>query len=281
MAPPHANLQFSKNGPAALVLDACEKMHEADKRAERNKKRWGTIAIVSGIGAMVGLFVGAGAESPLVLGLAGLSFVLTIVSLILRSVLGSSDVDDRKLDVVRGLVKHLRPELKARRPLRVRLDFRGYDRTRPLGNTTKWYRATGSKVFKRQWLTMNFVLLDGTTVHLEASSTCKRKQKAKRKYVKLKDKVVDELVIKYRPAKGRVLDPNKQSAVEAGVPKSQALSLVSCKIRPRVAQFVLRTRPGMRTRLRSGWVQNNLKALLDGRKVLGGVIGSYRALTRA
>ncbi len=273
--PPHANIQMNLQGLPVLVCQKIKEAQEVDKTAEAGKKRWGTIALVLMLLSMAGTFAGGAAEIPplLIAGLVG--FGATLVALTIRWMVGTGDVDDRKLEVAHDLLNVLAPEMR-KRPVVLFLDFEGYDRTPPVEDSTGTWSATGVKVFEKPWMRLRFELLDATQVELTIVTKCKRKQKAKRKYTKKKDALVEELTLHFKPSKKKAFDPaiaqRIPQAMKSGIP-----GLVNAQIKPRAARFCFRTRRSDRTLGRYGW-QLGSQRLLTGRAALSAVIMSYRTL---
>ena len=152
-------------------------------------------------------------------------------------------------DVARKVLTQLEPELKKGRPVSIRMDFGGYDRTKPVENTTGFLSSSGTKVFKKRWMLLSFTLMDGTQVLMEAAELCKRKQKAKRKYTKMKDNIADELSITLRPPRGKA-----HASTGALPPMMQQMNprLLKAQVKSRAAVFQFRTQAGTRLRAPRG-----------------------------
>jgi hypothetical protein len=283
-APPHANVQYKAVAGAEEHLLGLRALYSADKKAERLKNTFGTFAVLGFVSAVIGVFIGAFAEIGaaaywVAVGVAGAG---GIAGAIAASFFGKNDVDDRKLDAALRVFEVIGPELKATRKAAVWIDFKGADRTKPISNDTSFFNATGTKVFKKpEWLRLRFTLLDGTALRVTASTTIKRKQRAKRKYTKVKDKVSDELIVQVKAPAGSQLSATAAEELAKRFVGRQGMSLKSVRIKPRVAQLVFRTVPAQRTRARAGWSGFQLDRLLDGPKVLDAVIFSYKATAAA
>lgn len=278
-APPHAPLVVEEQGSPAAMLMRCQALHAADKVAERRKKLYTGLGIGALALTFLSMFAAGVSEVFEIFFVALGAGVLAAVMFTLRVVFGRADVDDRKLHVVSHLVEVLRPELHKKRPVKMWVDFRGYERAKPQQDTTGFLRSSGSKVFVKRWLRMTFVLLDGTQVALQARSTCKRKQKAKRKYTKIKDTVTDELEVFVRPPSNVALDPSATARVQGALrpPRGPMPVARGVKIKPRVLQASFRWGPGRRLRGRGGWSSTGLERLLDGDAALAAVVATCRA----
>jgi hypothetical protein len=275
--PPHAAIVVQENLPPAALLARCEALHAADKLAEQRKKRFGTLALVAGIAAFLFFFAGAIIEVPAVFLGAAVWLALLVVLLIARSALGAADVDDRRLHVVRRLVEVLAADMKRTAPVQLWLDFGGYHRARAQGRGRGLFRSTGQLTFERPWLRMAFTLADGSQLAVHARTTCKRKEKSKRKYTKVKDGIVDELSVFVRPPRGQAFDPGAVARAQACLPSSLDLTCKALRVKPRVTELEFRSGRALRLRGRGGWSSTNLSALLDGDKALQAVLVSFRA----
>lgn len=280
-APPHAPVVVEESLSPAALLMRCQQLHTADKVAEKRKSLFGLLGGLA-IGATVlAVFAGAISEVAEILIGAAVFGALAVVLFVVRSILGRADIDDRKLHVASRLVDALRPELHKKRPVKLWMDFAGYEKSMK-DSSVSLFGGSGTKLYVKPWLRMSFVLLDGTEVALHARTTCKRKQKAKRKYTKIKDSVVDELNLFVKPPSSVALDPSATPRVHAAmggpspIPRPKGV-----KVKPRMVQMSFRWGPGRRLRGRGGWSSSGLSQLLDGDKALGVVMMGYRAMRAA
>ena len=276
----HANIRESKLARPDEVLQFVNALYDSDKAAERAKKLWTKLIFATGLAAIGG--IGVMFVEPAI----GLGIVLTgsaafVGACIIRVIAGRKDVEDRKLDVICRLVDTLSPDVDPKRSMQIHVDFRACDRTSPIDKTTKWYSSSGQLVYQVDWLKLRLPLLDGSSVAIEASQTCKRKQKAKRKYTKKKDRVHEMLTVTLTPPKGFFFDQKKTTSLQkvlggfAGdVPK---LQLRGAKIRPKVATVAFRTTGSMRVYNRYGWQGSINEGLLGDQSTLRAVIVSCRA----
>jgi hypothetical protein len=279
--PPHSLVEFKHTETPERLIELCDELHHCDKRAEVEKIKWGKYAAVSFLLAFVSMF----ALPPLLafipiapVLLPPIAVITGIVFLVRRGRAAANDIDDRKLDVVRHVMMALGPEMRKKRKVLSHIDFRGYPNSPPQEDNTKWYNSTGQKTYERKWLRLSFVLLDGTQIQVQAVTKCKRKQKAKRKYTKIKDKVVDELLVTLKPAKQRTLDIAAQRRAAQRLSDRGGLSLVTMQVKKKQARFHFRTAAAIRFRGRGGWNANGLTGLLDGPRVLGAIVSSYRTV---
>lgn len=278
--PPHAPVVIEETLAPEAFADRVQRLREADEAAEASKKRWGTNAGIAFGVAIVCFVAGGPIEVPYAIYGVPAGILTAVMFLIVRSRLGRADVDDRKVHVLTRLVDALRPELHRKRPVSLWADFNGYDKAKPLTDTTSWSNSTGVKTFEREWLRLSMTLLDGTRVDLRVKTKVKRKQKSKRKYTKMKDTVVEEVGLQLTPPKGQSLDPGAVERARATV-ASGPLTLVGMSVKPRQASLRFRCPAAARVHGRMGWDGRNLRYLLDGHKALHAVLVSYRAMAIA
>ncbi|MCA9553047.1 MAG: hypothetical protein KC933_23625 [Myxococcales bacterium] len=275
-APPHASIVVQESLPPEAMLERCVALHTADKTAEARKKRFTTLGAIAGGATVLSFFAAGITETPALFGLVAVFLALAIGLFIARGVFGAADIDDRRLHVVRTLVEVLKEDMKRQAPVQLWLDFGGYHRTRAEGRGTGMFRSTGQLTYQRPWLRMTFTLADGSQVAVHASTTCKRKERSKRKYTKIKDRIVDELSVFVRPPRGQSFDPSAQARARAAMPTRLPLRCTAVRVKPRQAELAFRSHPGTRLRGRGGWTAN-VGGLLDGKKALEAVMASYRA----
>lgn len=268
--PPHAPRCIETRGPVEKLLAAVWELHRTDKSVEGTKKITLGVSIVSLIAGFV-TFV-----FLRIVPLGGIFLVGAVLFFVISRIVGRGDVDDRKVDAVWTLLHKLQHEMKG--AVTLLLDFHGYAETKPLANTTGFFRGTGEKHFEKLWLRLRFFLKNGMQVDLTCKTVCKRKQRAKRKYTKIKDRIVDELVLDLRLPKGTSIDKGAGARIVQGF-GSLNPRLRKCQTRGRVASFSFSTAPAVRLRSRAGWSLSCDENMLDGGKLLNAVaLGCKTAL---
>ena len=258
--PKHAEVVLDVEAGVLDVLRRCALLHLADKKAERNKSALGWLAAGFFVVAFVAFI--AKAVAAVVAAIA-----IGIVILLVRWWVDASDVEDRKLDVVSGVLARLGSEIDLDRPVKVHADFHAYDQTPSVGGQ-----------YEHAWLEMRFVLADGTRVEISATQCAKRKTRSKRKYTKIKDRSVERLVVRLAAPKDKTFAahaPKNPGRVAAG------LVLRGAQMQPRYAQFQFATAPTVRLRARGGWTASGLDNELDAASVFAAVVSSYRLAASA
>ncbi len=250
------NKQLYFTGSPEEFEAKCETLHGADKRSESMRMIFIVMAVLGGALLFIGFvseqmpMIGAGAVMAAVFGIAAY-------------VAGTGDIEDRKLEMPRTLIEALKAELRPGRPVQVDIDFRGY-----------WRYDPGDS-----WLTVKLTLVNGVVAQVSARDSCKRKVRHKRKYTKIKDKIVETLVVRLVPPKGQTLDTGL--SVERRPISVGSLSLRQARVTPRAATFVFATPQILRNKDRSGWHDGGYAQMPDGADAVRSVIASYHLLGRA
>jgi hypothetical protein len=99
------------------------------------------------------------------------------------------DLEDRKVETLQKLLSLLRADVPAVQPVKVDVDFRDYVKAGE-------QRAPGS--WSHTWLRTTTALADGTALALTLAEDVKRKERRKRKYTKIKERIVGEAAIDLR-----------------------------------------------------------------------------------
>lgn len=263
--PSSAKLRVVRDGAVPELLEALAKVEARDNRAE-------TMApIMTGVGVIAliaAFFVGAIAES---LPAAVVLIIVGIFALVAAWAYGTEDVSDRQLATICTVLSTFASELRGNRPVSLLADFTGLDKTPATKDGPR-------KIYRHAWLRLELPLADGTMARVQATSSLKRKSRAKRKYTKHKDQLSEELTVHLIPPKGKTL--STMQAVPR--PKLAGLNLVRAQVKPRQAVFVFRSRaPLRRVHGRGGWSLAHGGDLLDGHKVVAALIQSYKATATA
>jgi len=257
MEPKDAEIHFSGNGSAIEWLSYAAQVNERDDEAEQIKKRlylWGLIFLIGGV-LTIALF-----------GLGLIGVAVGIYLLVRRSKLNKFDVEDRRLEVFTGTLRTLAPELKAKKPIAVDLDFTGY--TRHARNAVKH-----AMEYQQRWLSMKLPLEDGSHAQVTITLHVKERSKPKRKYTKLKVKQVEQIAVRLTPPSGKSFSPNARASQATGRAFA-GLTLKSVVAKPEQAYFVWSSWVSLNVRGRGGWVSPAAK--LDSRHLIATLIASHK-----
>ncbi len=272
--PLHSDVVLNQEGTLAHILGHVVHLHRADKEAEQKKR---TLNIIGIILIVVGFLT-----VWLLIGF--LFFIAAGVVYWIRSKVGATDVEDRKLEVVSGTLRTFGPELKAKRPIKAVAEFAFHARRPPASQqvtgTGLFEQKVSQEAFAHWWLSMSFALMDGVTVTADASTHAKRKSMQKRKYTKIKERFHERLSVKLVPPKGKTFDSGLQNR-SWGQQTFAGVTLERAVVRPRYAVFRYRTGQSLRMQMRGGWNGQQLENQLDSRKVVAAIVNAYKAVASA
>lgn len=250
-----SNKTVAYTGSVDEIEAECEALAALDKETEQ-KKRLTWIGFIGG-----GLLILGGVVTDLwAIAIPGLGII--VGSGIYYFQINQHDIEDRKLETARWILDTLKSELKAARPAELGLDFRGYDNF-----------DAGP-----HWLTLKMTLDNGVGVSLAVSTHFKRKERRKRKYTKIKDKIHERIAVTFTPPKGQVFSA---SSTQPNIRQHAGLMLRSAKRSAKSATFVFATMPKVRVKSRHGWSGISSGDVTDGRKAVSAVITGFRALITA
>lgn len=253
-----AKVPFSGEGSASQWLEYAVRVHHRDERAERIRKwagRGGVALIV--VGMMTLPLAGAGA----VLLIAGLVLV------VFRWRLAKHDIEDRKLELFTSTLVALAPDLHRKRPIVVDLDFSAY---------SDHLEARGEEAFCHGWLSLGLPLADGSQVRVEVTLRVKRKARSKRKYTKVKARMLEQVAVKVAPPRGQCFAARSPFAGQrqlAGLRLSRAL------VQPGQALFDWSTEPALCVRGRHGWSRQG-SGYVEPSGLIAAIVASYKLAAR-
>jgi len=203
----------AKDSPQAILADMTV-IRGLDATAESKQGLWGWLSVLFLVVGIIALFVGG--PGPII----GLIFLVGFgVALFVRSGHKSSNVENRRYELVAGLLPLLEADMNPDALIDISLDLRELedgaklDRTDELGRTTERY-------YVDPWLKISGRFLDGTSFQIgfldrmrvrhvvKYSASGKRKSKTKRK---AKLSIVVQLKVKpdRYPALSHVVDGSK------------------------------------------------------------------------
>ncbi len=258
LEPKGAQVPFRGQGSAVEWLRYAVSVHWRDKDAEQRKKTlmiWGVVLLVVGIPLLFAF------------GLGLVPIGVAIYLFVRRSRYDKLDIEDRRLEAFTGTLTALAPELKRRRPLSVALDFTAYTEHGAPG-------APNGQAYVQRWLTLDLPLRDGSSVGVEVCLQVKQKSRSKRKYTKLKARLVEVITVRIAAPSGKTFGPSPGLARHQGRTMA-GLSLQRIASGPRQTTFTWTTWPTLRTRGRSGWTTQGPERI-DSRQLTAAIITSYR-----
>jgi hypothetical protein len=183
--------RYELEGTADTLLAQVQAMKASDDTAEKKVSFWGAGCAVSALGLFGSFFMaqllGPWAAVPIVACVA-----FGILCLRKMKVHGEMDLEDRKVETLQKVLSVLRADVPAVQPVKVEVDFRDYVKAGQ-------QRAPGS--YTQTWLRTATALADGTAVALSLAEDVKRKERRKRKYTKVKERITGEASIELRLAR--------------------------------------------------------------------------------
>ena len=156
------SLTYQKTAPPSSVLADLDVIRRSDNEAEKKARFWGIIVGCSAVVAVIGIAYFVLMEMAVagaVIGGVGLAFLISGAAM--RALRGKLDVDDRRYELVAGLLHYLSRDMSASENVSVTLDLLPH-------NHKKKYQSSGkvgywnAKFYLDPWLTMTGRLLDGT-----------------------------------------------------------------------------------------------------------------------
>ncbi len=272
--PKHTPLQLNDDLPVDHMLAKVSHLFAQDKSAELKNKRlltWGLVCLFGGLFTAVFLI--------------GIPILIIGIGLLIYRSVGSAskqDVEDRKLEVIAGVLRGLRGEIRSNRPVHVGADFGAYPNTQPVeyseAGTGIFESKTTAASYRHWWLNMRFALVDGTGVTLDVIQHAKRKTAQKRKYTKTKDRVIERINVKINAPRGKTFGAsvlNRQWKSE----RFNGLLLKRVVVRPNYAVFQYQAAAVTRVRGRGGWFAQNLEAgEVTSPRALAAIVNSYKSV---
>ncbi len=188
-------------GTADALLRQLETAERRDNEAEGKAKRYGCTTAFCFVFGIVLSF--ASIAFPPLLFLGPPLVVAGIVFAVKYSREKKHDLDDRKLDAALRLVQVLRADIPAQESVALRLDFRDYRRGGRLV-TKEGGMFSSLKVYdyEHAWLDFSARLADGNVVAIAVVDEVTRKEKSKRKYTKVRERVSSDVSLSVKLREG-------------------------------------------------------------------------------
>jgi hypothetical protein len=237
-------------------------VHWRDKDAEKRKKTltvWAVVLLVVGVPLL------------LLFGFGLIPIGVAIYLLVRHRKHDKLDIEDRRLEVFTGTVAALARELKRRRALSVALDFTAYTQHGAPA-------ASNTAAYLQRWLTLELPLRDGSSVGVAVRLQVKEKSRSKRRYTKIKARLVEFVTVRISAPSGKTFAPSPQLGRHQGRGMA-GLALRRIVAGPRQAVFTWATWPTLRIRGRGGWSTQGANRI-DSRQLTAAIIASYRLTAR-
>jgi len=275
-----AKLKVMESGAVNDLMPKLLKLKEYDADVERKRKKWSWISIISGILIFVGLMaVGMTQIMPLLVlpAIAGPVFVFAIITYIINA---RRDLDNRKLDTAKTFVEMIGQDVPPERNLALFIDFGDYQSAGKMLSKEGGMFSVREMTYEHPWFKCGGVLYDGNRFELEVVQCVKRKEKPKRKYTKVKEKIVEKATLSLKlnprvyPAPSEVADQVQTGRLPHGITVSRAIG------RERTLKIAAITPPAVIVQGRYGKTGDQ-SLLFDGDKLLAVVLDAYAGLQKS
>lgn len=199
-------LVYERRGTPAAVQNELVIIAEFDKEAERQSKKWGTRVGFSVLAAIVGaivMFMGF-SNGNSAGGVLGVITLLTGVGLgiycgVHWSRWSHRNIEDRRYVILQQLIHHLSCDMASDAQVDVALNGNDYHKPAylaPADGTTSI--ASGESAYRLPWLSLSGQFVDGHRFCVTATQLVKRKERRKRKYVKVKEAIRERIDLEVR-----------------------------------------------------------------------------------
>ena len=264
-----AKLIFEASGKVDELNEQIEALDQMDKVIEAKKKKAGfgclAVGVVLGLTALA-LFATGG--KPWAVVLCGIAFAATVVMIVIYSRYALQDLDDRKVDVAKKLFGYLGKDVPPKAKCSVTVSFQKYDKHGELVSKEGGAFSTIKQyVYQDIWFRAKGALYDGNAFQVMIKETVKRKEKHKRKRVKVTEKFTENVVL------ALTLDSDaypKFAEAESAVDQSAAVADMAIKAVSQDGQQ-------LKVVATTG-AQTNVEKLVDGDRVLATFMHVYQGL---
>lgn len=301
--------RYSFEAPWPQVAAALDELGRSDDSVERNRQRmlWGAGAVLlvlmaaalwqSGglvmLVAVASTFLAVGVFAPIpafarfmVLGVPGVMLMVAletplqrVLLLVLAAVLvawillARFDLDDSRLDAPRRFLEVAGRDLRSDRPMKVTVDLRDH-RARAFRRPVDG-RKGRCKAFRMRWLELEGRLEDGTALCLSVERDIRRKEKPKRKYTKVNERLQDRIDLALRPA------TSDAETLRSALPPLPGLQVRSLEVRGDRICVSLLTPVATSLTNRAGTYHNDHERLAGGETLLRALVWLYGGVRRA
>lgn len=155
------SLQYKSSATAESVVSDMAHLRQFDGEQEKQIQIWTAVGAL-GIGVVIigGICLFSGSTTPGIV-LAVIGLVMAIAGFSIKAIRGRLNLDDRRYELVAGLLKLLSKDMPSEAPVDVSLDFRAHndaDKFLRNGKVSYW----NVKYFVDRWLEMRGRFIDGT-----------------------------------------------------------------------------------------------------------------------
>ncbi len=269
-----------ENKPTPL-LRRFEAAQVTDKEAERKLRLFRVGCVGFAVATAASFFLAI--NYPWLFALSALLLTVVVVFAIQARKYTQYDLDDRKLETVVRLLQMLRVDTPPDEDVKLAVDFRDYRKGgKQLSRQSSGvFNSETSYKYSHGWLDLSGILADGNGFRLAVTESIYRKERKKRKYTKVKERIQGLVTVEVRLKVSRYGDPQAVMTALEQAPSPAPLVLKKIRVRGRKLAVSLVTEWAMKTKGRYGPEQHGQEHLIDGDAVLGALLWVYNALGTA
>jgi hypothetical protein len=259
------------------LLAIFEEAHTSDKWAEGRARLFLGLGLAGLIGGVIIGVVGAGTEALAIAAAGGALVVGGIVCLIVRARYKRYDLEDRKLATVTQFLKIVAADSPQTAPINVAIDFRSYLKATSPAESSGGWGEPKLKRYQHSWLHLAGSLLDGNRYDLEVTDHISRKEKPKRKYTKVKERIGSRICLGLR-LHSRYGAAEGVAGALVKLPPPAGLTATAVRGRGRALSVVLACTPTVSTTSRAGRHVSGPGLEVTGNTLLGALLWCYEGL---
>lgn len=192
-------------GTADVLLRQLEAAERRDNEAEKKAHRYGCLMAACILFGVVG--VPASIAFPPLVVVAVALIAGAVVFGVKRSREKTFDLDDHKLQTALRVLKVLRTDIPAQEVVTLKLDFRDYRvGGRQVSKEGGWFSSIRVYDYEHAWFDLDARLADGNVVSIAVRQEITRKEKSKRKYTKVRERVSSDVLLGMKLREGAAED---------------------------------------------------------------------------
>lgn len=280
-----STLKYQRVAPADQIRHDMDSIARADAESEQLQSKYGKRVAFSVFGLMLsimGTFLAFAMGGPI----AGVPMIFVLIAA-LSSLLYSgmhlassskSNVENRRHEIPRQLVKFLSADMPASATCDVFVDFGNYLQPRFLRETegSGIFGAITVRNYEVPWFTLKGSLLDGTKFRLSATMQVKRKEKRKRKRTKVTETFSEtvQLTLLVKPTRYQKLE--RIPAQFKLLPNKSNYQPIEVQVTDRQIRVTARTKP--QGSMAASGSQTSQSQLGDHRSMLHLFLACYHGL---
>jgi len=210
-------LKYQRLATPTVLREDLERIATLDAESEMLQKRYGmrmSLSIFGFVASIPATFFSFGAVGPwagiLVAAVGFSALISAIYNGRLWSKAGKTNVEDRRREIPDQLVRYLSTDMPADAQLDLSIDFNLYTQPRYLRDTKPGGLTSSASVrnYELPWLALKGSFVDGSRFRLQATLRVKRKEKRKRKGVKVSETFTEDvdLSVQVKPRRYERLD---------------------------------------------------------------------------